>query len=63
MYEYKVVTLKDRFLGGKFDPLRLEEALNAYGNEGWHVVGSATNSYGVSKGRDEMVFVMERQRA
>ena len=31
MKEYKVLTQKDRWFGGKFEPLKIEAALNAYG--------------------------------
>ena len=38
MKEYKVMTQKDKFLSGKFDPEKLEEAMNAYAEEGWEVI-------------------------
>lgn len=59
--EYKVLTQKDRFFGGKFDPEKLESALNAYAAEGWTVVGIATadiHSWGGA--RQELVVVMSR---
>jgi hypothetical protein len=40
--EYKVVTMKDRFFAGKFDPAKLEEMLNSYGSEGWRLTTSTT---------------------
>jgi hypothetical protein len=58
---YKVLTQKDRFFGGKFDPERLEGALNAYAAEGWKVEGIATAdiaTWGTS--RQELVVVMSR---
>jgi hypothetical protein len=61
--EYKILTQKDRFFGGKFDPLKLEEALNSYAHEGWTVTGIATAdipSFGGS--RQELVVVMSRPR-
>jgi hypothetical protein len=36
------MTPKDRFFGGKFDPQKLENAMNAYSSEGWHVITVAT---------------------
>lgn len=33
--EYKVLTQKDKWFSGKFDPAKLEEALNAYAEQGW----------------------------
>jgi hypothetical protein len=37
MKKYKILTQKDRFFGGKFDPMKLEAAINAYVPEGWRV--------------------------
>lgn len=34
MKEYKVLTQKDRFFGGKFDPEKLESAINSYASAG-----------------------------
>lgn len=59
--EYKVLTQKDRFMSGKFDPAKLEQALNSYANEGWRVVSSATAqipSFGSS--REELIVILER---
>lgn len=61
--EYKVLTQKDRFFGGKFDPARLEEALNSYSHQGWVVDGIATADIpGWSGSRQELVVVMSRPR-
>lgn len=63
MKEYKVLTQKDRFFGGKFDPEKLEKAINAYAAEGWYVVSVATASIPSLTGtREEMIIVMERQK-
>lgn len=63
MREYKVMTQKDRFFSGKFSPEKLEAALNGYATEGWRVVGVATGEIGSGFGnREEMVFVLERDR-
>jgi len=61
--EYKVLTQKDRFFGGKFDPIKLEEALNSYAHQGWVVSGIATADIpGWSGSRQELVVVMSRSR-
>lgn len=61
--EYKVLTQKDRFFGGKFDPIKLEEALNSYAHQGWAVSGIATADIpGWSGSRQELVVVMSRPR-
>ena len=61
--EYKVITQKDRFFAGKFDPEQLERALNSYAEEGWAVVSIATASIPPLTGtREEPVVVMERSK-
>ncbi len=60
-HTYKVLTQKDRYFGGKFDPEKLEGALNAYAEQGWKVTGVATadiRSFGGS--RQELVVVLHR---
>jgi hypothetical protein len=60
-HAYKVLTQKDRFFGGKFDPERLEEALNAYAAEGWKVAGVATADIATwGSSRQELVVIMSR---
>ena len=62
--EYKVLTQKDKWFSGKFDPEKLEGAINAYARQGWRVVGCATASMPgiLTENRDEMVVIMERDR-
>lgn len=60
--EYKVLTQKDKWFSGKFDPEKLEGAINAYARHGWRVIGCATASIpGIMSGsREEMIVIMER---
>ena len=62
MKKYKILTQKDKWFSGKFDPERLEGALNAYAEQGWHVVGCATADFPAVFGKDrqEIVIIMER---
>ena len=63
MKEYKVLTQKDRFMSGKFDPEKLEGALNAYATEGWKVTSMATASFPSFTGaREELVVLLEREK-
>ena len=63
MKEYKVLTQKDRFFGGKFNPEKLEKAINSYATEGWAVISVATASIPSLTGkREEMLVVMERDK-
>ena len=59
--EYKILTQKDKWFSGKFDPEKLEQALNAYAQQGWTFKGMATaNVPGMLGARDEIIFVLER---
>ncbi len=64
MKEYKILTQKDKWFSGKFDPERLEQAINAYAAQGWQVVSSATAQFpGLFSGnREEMVVILERDK-
>ena len=63
MKEYKVLTQKDRFFNGKFDPEKLEAAINSYANDGWEVVSIATASIpSFSGARDEIIIVLVREK-
>ena len=58
---YKVLTQRDKWFAGKFDPERLEDAINAYAADGWKVCGVATTMFGTPAGkREEVVVLMER---
>jgi len=61
MHEYKVMTQKDRFFAGKFDPEKLEGAINAYAQEGWRAIAMATASIpGFGGNREELIVLLER---
>jgi hypothetical protein len=63
MYEYMVLTQKDRVFGGKFNPEMIQTALNNLASEGWRVVATATTTFpGMMGSRDELVFVLERKQ-
>jgi hypothetical protein len=61
--QYRVLTQKDRFFGGKFDPQKLESAMNSFATEGWKVkaVTTATIPGGLGSGREELIVVLERE--
>ena len=61
-YEYKVLSQKDKWFSGKFDPALLEQAMNAYAQQGWRVIGCATADIaGFGTTRQEFVTIMERE--
>jgi hypothetical protein len=54
--------MKDKWFSGKFDPQKLQEALNAYAQQGWHLVSCATADIpGFGTVRQEFIAVMERE--
>ncbi len=62
MYQCKVLTHKDRAMSGKFDPMKLENALNSYASEGWRVsVGPTADFGGLTGNRQEFIMVLERE--
>ena len=63
MKEYKVMSQKDKFLSGKFDPDLLEKAINAYAEQGWRVVSMASATIpGFTGAREEMIVLFERDK-
>lgn len=62
MKEYKVLTQKDKWFSGKFDPTKLEEALNAYAEQGWRLISSfSANIPGMfGAAREEAIMILER---
>lgn len=57
MQQYKVLKQKGKWFSGKFDPQRLEEAINSYAKQGWSVktAFSAFTLFG-----EEAVIILER---
>jgi hypothetical protein len=55
------LTQKDRYFSGKFDPEKVEAALNAYAAEGWSVIAVTTGEIGRGMGnREELLVFLER---
>ena len=62
MKKYFVLTMKDKWFSGKFDPQKLQEALNAYAQQGWSLVSCATADVpGFGATRQEFIAIMERE--
>jgi hypothetical protein len=59
--EYKVVTKKDRRLGGKFSPENLEHALNGYAAEGWRVISSSMLTSAWTLSTSDVMVLLERE--
>ena len=62
MKKYKVLTQKDKWFSSKFDPEKLEAALNAYSEQGWRVISCASGEFpGVfGSARNEIIIILER---
>lgn len=62
MKEYKILSQKDKWFSGKFDPERLEAAINAYAQQGWRVKAAFTAEIPgiMSRSREEAIIVLER---
>ena len=62
MKKYKVLTQKDKWFSSKFDPEKLEQALNAYAEQGWRVISCASGDFpGVfGAARNEIIIILER---
>ena len=59
--EYKVLSQKDKWFSGKFDPALLEQALNSYAQQGWILKAAVTASIaGFGGNREELVMILER---
>ena len=56
-----MITRKDKWFSGKFDPEKVEGALNAYARQGWVLKGVASASVpGFGSQRDELVIIMKQ---
>lgn len=61
-YEYKVLSQKDKWFSGKFDPALLEQAINSYAMQGWRVITCSTADIpGFGGPRQEFITVLERE--
>lgn len=61
--EYKVLSQKDKWYSGKFDPELLEKALNDYAEMGYQVICSTTATIqGFAGAREEMIIILERDK-
>lgn len=62
MKQYKVLSQKDKWFSGKFDPQRLEESINSYAQQGWIVKAafSADMPGIIGHSRDEAIIILER---
>ena len=62
MKQYKILSQKDKWFSGKFDPQRLEDAINSYAQQGWVVKAAFTGEIPGIMGhaREEAIIILER---
>ena len=62
MKQYKILTQKDKWFSGKFDPQVLEEAINSYAQQGWSVTAAFSAEIPGLMGhtREEAIVILER---
>ena len=63
MFEYKVLTERDKRFSGKFDLEALESTLNSYAAEGWRLTESFVAANFMKSAKAEMVMILERPRS
>lgn len=63
MFEYKVLTQKDKWFSGKFDPENIERAINSYAQQGWRIKSSVSANIPSFGGmREELIIILEREK-
>jgi len=60
MYEYKVLTERDKRFTGGFDPGTLEATLNSFSSEGWRLVEALSTGNLMKSSKAEMIMILER---
>ena len=61
MYEYKVLTERDKRVAGGFDPHTLEATLNKYSSEGWRLAEAVPAANMLKTLKAEILMILERQ--
>ena len=63
MYEYKVLTERDKRLTGGFDADTLEATLNSYASEGWRLVDAVPTANLMKSAKAQLLLILERSSA
>lgn len=63
MFEYKVISVKDKLFGNRFSPEKVEKAINILGSEGWELIEIAnSDSAGMLTNRSEMIMIFKKKK-
>jgi hypothetical protein len=63
MYEYRVLTERDKRLTGGYNPDTLEATLNSYASEGWRLVDAVPTANLMKSTKAELLLILERTSA
>lgn len=64
MFEYKVISMKDKLFGNRFSTEKLEQAINQLGAQGWEMIEIAnSDSAGMFTNRSEMIMIFKRKKS
>ena len=63
MFEYKIVTQRDKTFTGAFDAEALERTLNEHGADGWRLAEGFTAASLWKSMRADIVLILERAKA
>ena len=61
MFEYKVLTQRDKAFSGAFDSDALEKAINTYAADGWRLAEGFMAASLWKSAKAEIVLILERQ--
>ena len=61
MYEYKVLTERDKLFSGSFNPELLQVALNQYAAEGWRLREGFMVASVWKSAKTEVMLILERE--
>ena len=62
MYEYKVVTHRDRKISGAFDFTAIDESLNRYAADGWRLAEGFQAQSAWKSIKADIVLILEREK-
>ena len=60
MYEYKVLTERDKRFAGGFDPETLEATLNQHAQDGWRLASAVPAANVLKTMKAEILMILER---
>ncbi len=63
MFEYKVLTERDKRFSGTFDEDALETTLNAYAADGWRLAESVMAANLMKSSKATLLLILERQQS